>query len=489
MTDPVRVRIAPSPTGDPHVGTAYVALFNQVFARQHGGRFILRIEDTDQARSSRDHEDAIYKALRWVGLQWDEGPDVGGEFGPYRQSERTEIYRGEAEKLIESGAAYRCFCTPEELAIRRKEMEAAGRDPRYDGRCRDLSNEESLRRKESEPFVVRLRVPSSGETTFRDEIRRDDITLQNREIDDQVILKSDGFPTYHLANVVDDHRMEITHVIRGGDWITSTPKHVLLYDAFGWKKPAFAHLPLLLNPDKSKISKRKSPTSLLWYEEQGFLPQALLNFLGLLGFSMPDETEVFTPEALAEVFSLSRVQASNSVFDLTKLEWLNGVYLRDLTPQDLATRIRAAGIPHPEDPSLEEVLPLIQERIKKLSEVEEKISFFFRDRALEYEAPLLLPKKQKDPRTVARVLSDFANHLPTEEKTLSPERFEELCVAAAERAEWKKGDFFMALRIAVTGSKVTPPLCESMEVLGVETVRRRTEEAVAKLETLDSPVS
>ncbi len=293
MSD-VRVRVAPSPTGVPHVGTAYIALFNYAFAQQEGGSFILRIEDTDQARSTAESEEAILRSLHWLGIEWDEGPDCGGPHAPYRQSERAETYREHVQELLDSGHAYRCFCTPERLAELRKEQKRQ-RLPqlKYDRRCLELSDDEVTQRlADGAPHVVRLRVPE-GETVYRDRLRGE-ITFQNETIDDQVLLKSDGFPTYHLANVVDDHQMAISHVVRAEEWITSTPKHVLLYEAFGWQPPEFVHMPLLRNKDRSKISKRKNPVSLDWYREQGYLPEALRNFLALLGFSMPDEREVFS---------------------------------------------------------------------------------------------------------------------------------------------------------------------------------------------------
>ena len=274
MTDPnIRVRIAPSPTGDPHVGTAYIGLINLIYARQRGGKFVLRIEDTDRARFVATSEQMIFDALKWVGLSWDEGPDVGGPYGPYRQSERTEIYREHAEILLANGTAYRCFCTPEELEVSRKQQVAAKLPPRYAGTCRNLSPDEiSAKLVESKSFVVRMKVPLEGSTTFGDELRGD-ITFENINVDDQVLMKSDGFPTYHLANVVDDHLMLITDVIRAEEWISSTPKHVLLYQAFGWPAPRFWHMPLLRNIDKSKISKRKNPVSLVYYRQAGFLPK------------------------------------------------------------------------------------------------------------------------------------------------------------------------------------------------------------------------
>jgi glutamyl-tRNA synthetase len=304
---PVRVRIAPSPTGDPHVGTAYIGLFNRVFSRKHGGKFVLRIEDTDRARSSRESEQAIFDSLRWCGLEWDEGPDVGGAYGPYRQSERSEIYRKHADELLAKGEAYHCFATADELAEMRATAREQGRQTSYDRRYRALDPDETKRRLDAgESHVVRLKMPLDGVTVVSDGLRGD-IDFENTQIDDQVLLKSDGMPTYHLANVVDDHLMEITHVIRAEEWISSTPKHVQLYKAFGWEPPTFIHMPLLRNPDKSKLSKRKNPTSIMYYERMGFLPEALLNYLGMMAFSMPDGREKFSLDEMVEAFDFDRV--------------------------------------------------------------------------------------------------------------------------------------------------------------------------------------
>src|SRR6201996_4017908 len=339
---PVRVRIAPSPTGDPHVGTAYIGLLNFVFARQRGGEFVLRIEDTDRTRFVPTSEQMIFDALRWIGLAWNEGPDVGGPYGPYRQSERTEIYREYCQKLLDSGDAYRAFETPEELEAERKAQTAAKQPPKYNGRSRHLSQaeiDENLAA--GKPFTIRMKVPTEGSTTFHDELRGD-ITFDHFNVDDQVLMKSDGFPTYHLANVVDDHLMHITDVIRAEEWISSTPKHVLLYKAFGWDIPRFWHMPLLRNLDKSKISKRKNPVSLIYYRQAGFLPEAMINFLGLMGGGMPapttestptqaatkqSETDIFSLPDMVARFDVKNIRLGGPVFDLTKLKWLNGEYI------------------------------------------------------------------------------------------------------------------------------------------------------------------
>ena len=335
-TGPVRCRIAPSPTGDPHVGTAYIALFNLAFARRHNGRFILRIEDTDQVRSHPDSEVAILKSLRWCGLQWDEGPDIGGDFGPYRQSERGGLYRQHADMLIASGDAYRCFCSRERLDEVRAAQKAAGLDWMYDGHCRDANVElGATRAAAGEQHVVRLRMPTDGETVVPDALRGS-VTYENIRVDDQVLLKSDGLPTYHLANVVDDHLMQISHVIRAEEWINSTPKHLRLYEAFAWQPPVFVHMPLLRNADRSKISKRKNPTSLEFYQRAGYLPEAFVNFLGTLGYSMADGREMFDLADFIAHFDFSRISLGGPVFDLLKLRDLNGKYIRAMPPATLA---------------------------------------------------------------------------------------------------------------------------------------------------------
>jgi glutamyl-tRNA synthetase len=324
MTETVRTRIAPSPTGDPHVGTAYVALFNYAFAHKHGGAFVLRIEDTDRERSQPASERMIFEALRWLGLDWDEGPDKGGPHGPYRQSERSAIYREHAERLIENGHAYPCFCTRERLEALRSEQKQQKLPLGYDGHCRGLARDEAARRRaDGETHVVRLAMPKDGDCVVTD-LLRGEVRFPYAQIDDQVLIKSDGFPTYHLANVVDDHLMQISHVIRAEEWLSSLPKHVELYRAFGWAPPVFCHLPLLRNADKSKISKRKNPVSLNHYRRAGFLPEALLNYLALMGFTMPDEREEFSVSELVETLELERISLGGPIFDLDKLASISG---------------------------------------------------------------------------------------------------------------------------------------------------------------------
>ena len=323
----VRVRIAPSPTGDPHVGTAYIGLFNYAFAKHNQGDFLLRIEDTDRTRFSGDSEQQIFDSMKWLGLNYDEGPDVGGDKGPYRQSERFHIYKEYAEKLVEKGEAYYCFCTSERLQKLRDRQVAMKQAPGYDGHCRNLTAEEVKSKLEAgEAYVIRLRMPYEGETIVKDELRGN-IIFENSKIDDQVLLKSDGFPTYHLANIVDDYLMGITHVIRAEEWIASTPKHIQLYKAFAWEEPKWYHMPLLRNADKTKISKRKNPVSLNYYREEGYLREVSLNILALMGWSLGGDKEIFTLDEMIENFSFDRISLGGPVFDLVKLGWVNTCFL------------------------------------------------------------------------------------------------------------------------------------------------------------------
>ena len=474
---PIRVRIAPSPTGDPHVGTAYIGLINFLYARQRGGQFILRIEDTDRARFVATSEQMIFDALRWVGLTWDEGPDVGGPYGPYRQSERSQIYRDHAEILLENGTAYRCFCTPEELEASRKQQMAAKLPPRYAGTCRNLAPEAiAANLSESKEYVVRMKVPLAGSTTFRDELRGD-ITFEHTNVDDQVLMKSDGFPTYHLANVVDDHLMHITDVIRAEEWISSTPKHVLLYQAFNWPAPRFWHMPLLRNLDKSKISKRKNPVSLVFYRQAGFLPEAVLNFLGLMGGGMsesgtpetaavavvppgkPSEADIFSLEDMLARFRVDKIRLGGPVFDLTKLKWLNGEYLRRITPDDFYTRLRSTIL---SDDYLKQIAVLIQARIETLGQFGDLTHFFFAEDVLPTEA-VFLPKK----RTLEETLAFAAEQLVVLEATeWSVAALEPALKALGEAHTWSVKENFMLLRAIITGSTMSPPLLESLIVFG-----------------------
>src|SRR6266700_4040502 len=465
---PVRVRIAPSPTGDPHVGTAYIGLINYIYARQRGGKFVLRIEDTDRARFVATSEQEIFNSLRWLGLAWDEGPDVGGPYGPYRQSERTEIYREHCDLLLTNGTAYRCFCTAEELEAARKQQMAAKLPPRYPGTCRNLTQDRiAANLAAGKPFVVRMAVPphagdTTASTTFRDELRGD-ITFDHSNIDDQVLMKSDGFPTYHLANVVDDHLMHITDVIRAEEWISSTPKHVLLYKAFGWQQPRFWHMPLLRNIDKSKISKRKNPVSLIYYQQAGFLPEAIINFLGLMGGGMPADinngTEQFTLAEMVEHFVFTNIRLGGPVFDLTKLKWLNGEYLRKLTPEQFFHEVRTRVFG---DDYIRQISALMQTRIETLGQFGDLTGFFFSDDVLPTQE-VFLPQK----RTLEETLAFTADQLATLEATdWTVEALEPVLKKLGEEKSWSVKENFMLLRAILTGSTMSPPLLESLVVFG-----------------------
>lgn len=370
----VRTRIAPSPTGDPHVGTAYIALFNYCFAKQHGGEFLLRIEDTDQARSTKASEQAVFDSLKWLGLSWDEGPDVGGAHGPYRQSERADIYKAHVQTLLDQGHAFYCYRTPEELAELREARQAAGGFTALKPSELQLPDDEVAKRREAgDPYVVRMVVPEEdGPCVIHDKLRGE-ISLDWGQVDAQILLKSDGLPTYHLANVVDDHLMQITHVIRGEEWINSAPKHQLLYKYFGWDMPELCHLPLLRNPDKSKLSKRKNPTSILFYQRMGFLPEALINYLGRMGWSMPDEREKFSVSEMIEQFDIHRVSLGGPIFDIEKLNWLNGLWLRDeLSLEALSERLQQWLL---NKETLMQLLPHVQPRMNVLSDFAPLVGF------------------------------------------------------------------------------------------------------------------
>jgi len=483
----VRVRIAPSPTGDPHVGTAYVGLFNWLLARKNHGQFLLRIEDTDQTRSTRESEAAILRCMKWLALDYDEGPDVGGPHGPYRQSERTDHYRKWTADLVEKGAAYRCFCTEDRLAVMRARQSAAKLPPGYDGLCRQIAKDESERRAGAgEKFVVRLKVDKSGKTGFHDALRGD-VEFQNTEIDDQVLMKSDGFPTYHLANVVDDRLMGITHVLRAEEWISSTPKHVLLYRAFGWDAPVFCHLPLLRNADRSKISKRHNPTSLDWYRAQGFLPEAMINFLALMGFAPAEGegTEIFDRAQLLERFDLQKISLGGPVFDLTKLEWLNGEWIRRLGADGMVDRIVDFFPERKFDRALlARIVPLILERMKKLADFDEWTDYFFRKEVVLTREAF---RRAKLPATdLARVLTACADRLG-ERPAIEAKRDEPALRELATALKVKVGDLFMAMRVAVTGRSATPPLLESMEILGRDASIERLRAAAKFLTEGESP--
>ncbi len=460
---PVRVRIAPSPTGDPHVGTAYMALFNYVFARHFEGKFILRIEDTDQTRSRPEYENSIFEALHWCGLQWDEGPDVGGPFAPYRQSERTQIYQKYAYQLLEAGKAYKCFATAEELALMRQSAKG------YDRRYRSLSPDEVARREAAgESYVLRLKVPLTGECQFDDAIKGR-IQVPWADVDDQVLLKSDGFPTYHLANVVDDHLMEISHVIRGDEWISSTPKHICLYEAFGWTPPQFMHMPLLLGTDGRKLSKRRNPTSIFYYRDSGYLPDAFLNFLSLMGYSMPEDQEIYSLEHLVSAFDPKRIGVSGAIFDVKKLDWLNQQYILKQIPENqLWPRLKAWGF---SDSFMERLMPLCHTRLKTFGEFMECAGFFFVNHlSLSMEgltAPGLTPEGS------AAMFQALLWALEEEDRWDAPAMERASHLVATRCGLHHKKQVMPLLFMAVMGKSSGLPLYRSVELLGKERTRAR----------------
>ncbi len=481
----VRVRVAPSPTGDPHVGTAYMSLFNLAFARQQGGQFLLRVEDTDRARFRADSEQQVYDTLAWLGLDWDEGPDRGGPYGPYRQSERLDTYRPVAEQLLADGHAYLCWCTPARLTEMREDQQRRKVPTGYDRLCVGLTREQRAELPGfAEQPVVRMLVPEDPPLQFDDLVRG---RVSAPRPDDQVLLKADGFPTYHLAVVVDDHLMGITHVVRGEEWISSTPKHLLVYDWLGWQRPAFAHMPLLRNVDKSKISKRKNPAArLTWFQEQGFLPEALLNFLGLLGYSLPGGEEIFTFAQMSASFDWSRVNTVGPVFDLDKLAWLNGHYLRALPEDELVRRLvphlQRSGLlraePAPQDlAALAGAVPLVQTRMAVLSEAPDLLRFLFIDED-DFAVEPAAAAKSLGPGS-GELLTAAADALePLNDWTTSSVQTA-LDAALLEGLGLKRGKAYAPVRAAVCGAAVAPPLPESMALLGRERVLRRLRTAAS----------
>ena len=473
----IRVRFAPSPTGYPHLGNIRTALFNWLFARHNNGTFILRIEDTDRARMVEGALDMIVNSLRWLRLDWDEGP--------YFQSERLDYYHEISDRLVNEKAAYVCFCSPERLNSVRQEQMSKKQPPGYDRHCRNLNKEEIAELKASGITpVVRFKSPLEGQTTFYDLIRGD-ITFENSTLDDFVLLKSDGYPTYHLANIVDDHQMAISHVMRADEWLSSAPRHVLLYQSLGWQPPQFAHLPMILGPDKSKLSKRHGATSIDEYQEQGYLPEAIVNFLALLGWSLDDKTELLSQQEIINHFSLDRVSKTAAVFNKDKLEWMNGVYIRALPVEEFASR----AIPFIEQnlPSeikrplnidyIHRIMPLIQDRAKTLAEIPQLIDFFFIE-DLQYDGTLLLNKVEITKATQALQaamdkLAVLANW--------TTDSLEEILRPLSSHLELKTGVFFGILRVAVTGRTAAPPLFQTMEVLGKDRCFARLKKALDKL--------
>jgi len=473
----VRVRFAPSPTGYPHLGNIRTALFSWLFARHNDGTFILRIEDTDVARLVEGATDMILDSLRWLGLDWDEGP--------YFQSQRLEIYCGVADQLVEEELAYLCYCSPQRLESMRQEQMKRKQPPGYDRRCRHLTREQRAELKASGVTpVVRFKSPFEGQTSFHDLIRGE-IVFENSTLDDFVLLKSDGYPTYHLANIVDDHRMEISHVLRADEWLSSTPRHVLLYQALGWQPPQFAHLPMILGPDRAKLSKRHGATAINEYCDQGYLPQAMVNFLALLGWSLDDKTEFLSRQEIIKHFSLDRVSKTAAVFNRDKLDWMNGVYLRGLSLEEFSQRAVSflerdlpSEVERPLDADyVHQIVPLIQERAKTLAEVPQLTDFFFVDK-LEYDAGLLLGRIE-GAEAVGALQASLAKLEGLQNWDAAS--LEAVLRPLADELDLKTGVFFGLLRVAATGRTAAPPLFQTMEVLGRERCFERLRVALDKL--------
>ena len=482
----VRTRFAPSPTGYPHLGNIRTALFAWLFARHNGGNFIVRIEDTDVARTVDGAVEAILNSLRWLGLDWDEGPEVGGSYGPYFQSQRLDNYHEVARQLIAQRDAYHCYCSPQRLKEMREEQSRLKQPPGYDRCCRELSQQERLQ-KEAEGItpVVRFKTPLEGQTGFNDLIWGD-VVFENNTIDDFIMLKSDGYPTYHLANIVDDHLMEISHVIRAEEWLSSTPRHVLMYRALGFELPNFAHLPMLLGADRSKLSKRHGAVAITEYYQLGYLPGAMINFLALLGWSLDDKTEILSRQELVDSFSLERVSRTAAIFNGEKLNWMNGVYIRSLTADEFFEAVepylmmdRAAGQAIISDEEyLRNILPLVQERAKTLVEVVELTQFFFVEE-LDYAPTPLIGKKMTQESTIEALKT--AQQKLGQLAAFDVEVLEALLRPLAEELGLKAGQLFGALRVAVTGRAVAPPLFQTMAVLGKERCLQRIEAALENL--------
>ena len=488
MTKQVRLRFAPSPTGNPHIGNIRTAIFGWLFARKHDGAYMIRVEDTDQGRRTDGAVEAMLESLAWVGLDWDEGPDVGGPCAPYVQSDRLDLYNEAAQLLIDSGQAYRCYCSPERLnQLRLGQQERGDETIGYDRHCLDLTDSKRREYEESGTgHVVRFRMPTEGKSTL-DDIIFGRLEFENRLYDDFVALKSDGFPTYHLASVVDDHHMGITHVTRGKEWLSSVPRHVQLYSAFGWEKPEFAHMPMILAPDKTKLSKRHGAASLMDYRDMGMLPEALMNYLALLGWSLDDRTEIFTTDELIRSFELNRVSKSDAVFDRNKLDWLNGQHIRlsdDSRLADALTKFWDDSAPDfddtPCDKQVSQVVPLVRERLKTLQDAEPLVKFVFSD-SVTVETDQLV-QRGMDIKSTAVVLMAARDGFDSLDE-FDTESIENLLRPMAKDLEVKVGQLLGTLRAAVTGQKVSPPIFESLEVLGRETSLSRIEEAITVLKS------
>ena len=486
MSGEVRVRYAPSPTGLPHIGNIRTALFNWLFARHHRGKFIVRVEDTDQARKVPGSVEAILEGLRWLDIDWDEGPEVGGPYGPYFQSERLEIYHGLAERLVSQGNAYHCYCSQE----RREDAGQGQRDRRTsasaDCNCRGLSQEEISKLKSEsgqESEVIRFAMPTEGITRVKDLIRGE-VEWRNETLNDFIIMKSDGYPTYHLAVVADDNLMEISHVMRAEEWLPSTPRHLQLYDALGFEPPKFAHLPMIMGPDRAKLSKRHGATAIGEYEHDGYLPEAMSNFMVLLGWSLDDKTEIMSTQSIIDNFSLERITKSAAIFDQEKLLWMNGMYIREMTPEQLADRMMPfleRDLPKellPVDRDyLCRIAPLLQERIKQLEDAANQTSYFFQADE-QFDTGILVQKGMDREMTLSALKAALDELSATDD--FQHEKLEEMMNVAGERLSLSRRQFFGVLRVATTGRAVSPPLFEMMEVMGKDRTVSRMKNAVER---------
>jgi glutamyl-tRNA synthetase len=484
----VRVRMAPSPTGPLHIGTARTSLYNYLVARHVGGTYVLRVEDTDAVRSTPEFERDIIDNLHWLGIAWDEGPQAAGgddigPFGPYRQSQRMDRYQREADRLLASGSAYRCYCTPEELEAVRAEQAARKEPPRYNGRCRNLTDaERSAFEGDGRRPAIRFAVPP--EVVRFDDLVRGEVEFDNALLGDFVIVRADGMPLYQFVVVVDDAAMEITHVIRGEDHLSNTPKQIALYRALGYAVPRFAHIPLILNADRTKMSKRKSQTAMSAYREQGYLPEAMANFLAFLGWSPGTEEEIFTLDELSERFDITKVHKGGAIFDADRLDYLNGVYIRSLSDEQLALRLRPFLPDRVDDASILRLVPLVRERLVRLSDVAPLVGFLFETDATVrswYDPEELLPRKRSaaDASLALSTASGVLRELGDED--WAADVLESRMRTAADTLGWKAGDFFKPMRVAVTGRTVSPPLFESLELLGREQSLARIDAALAAL--------
>ena len=482
----VRVRYAPSPTGLQHIGGIRTALFNYFFARANKGKFILRIEDTDQSRYDEKAVEDLYATLKWLGIDWDEGPVVGGPYAPYQQSERFELYKEYAEKLIDDGKAYRCYCTSERLEkVRQEQTESKSKVVGYDRHCRNLSKEEiASLEKEGKSSVVRFKIPLEGKTVVED-LLMGSISRRNSDISpDPVLLKSDGFPTYHLANVIDDHFMEISHIMRAQEWIPSGPLHVLLYEAFGWETPKFCHLPMVMGKDGQKLSKRHGSTAVKEFIEQGYLSEALINYVSMVGWSYDDKREFFTKEQLSELFSLDKISKSPGVFDYKKLLWYNGHYIREKGDNELLQLLKPFmakefDLTNIDERQLLKLMPIVKERLKILSDIGPMVKFLFVDIG-DVDSEALLPKNV-DKRTTLEILQKGSLVIERLDE-LTNEQAESELMELANSLDQKVNAIFMPLRVAVTGSLVSPPLFDSMRLLGLEKTMARIKRAIEILQ-------